>query len=50
MSNNANMSVSRQKLAQFSSRDPKQTSRYYHEVMSEATKAVRSAGEQRKSK
>ena len=42
------MTASAQQLSQISSRDPQQTSRYYHDVMREAVKTVKSAEAQRR--
>lgn len=40
--------ASAQKMAQISSADPKQTSRYYHEVMRDAIEIVKSSESRRK--
>lgn len=49
MNNKKSMTASAQKMAQISSRDPQQASRYYHDVMRDAITIVKSSEDRRKS-
>lgn len=49
MNNKKSMTASAQKMAQISSRDPQQASRYYHDVMRDAITIVKSSEARRKS-
>ncbi|HQD60452.1 MAG TPA: hypothetical protein PLS37_04440 [Propioniciclava tarda] len=48
MKSTKSMTGSAQKMAQISSGDPQQTSRYYHDVMRDAIKIVKSSEAKRK--
>ncbi len=48
MKNPKSMSASAEKMAQISSRDPQQATRYYHDVMRDAIQIVKSSEAQRK--